>query len=163
MIASNQLTMTGVDGKSVYSFADDGELYTHRIRKLPSGEPREEHGIVIETKLPALQGGDDYDSECVISLSWVDAHFDSESILQKLIEIPNSYDESIADHVTNLYYYEHLGFDNVRLRFVDRDDDRFRIELTGACDDPNNGPDGRLDIHVDTVVRLRRVSAEQTG
>lgn len=138
----------------MYRFDKVGEFYSHRSYIAPFGAKKEKHQIIVQTVLPAVSGGLEYDSECVIGLNWDDPHFDPDSLVAREIEIPTSYNDDLKDHVTNFYYFEHLDFDGVHIKFLAREENRFRIEVTGTAPDPNGKFSDRLKIHIDTIVKL---------
>ncbi len=113
------------------------------------------------TVLPAISGGLEYDSECLIGLDWEDPNFDADLLVGTEIQIPTSYSDELKDHVTSFYYYEHLDFDDVCIRFLAREGNRFRIEVTGTAPDPSGEYSGRLAIHIDTIVELEKFDMER--
>jgi hypothetical protein len=161
MNTSNCLTLDAMDRTGKYTIGKVGNFYSHRSYKSPSGSKREKHQIMFETALPAISGGLEYDSLCIIGLDWEDPNFDADSLVGREIQIPTSYNDELQDHVTNFYYYEHLDFDDVLIKFLAREGNRFRIEVTGTAPDPNGGADGRLKIHVDTIVELEKFDMER--
>lgn len=103
--------------------------------------------INIDAKLPALKGEIEFDCSPVIILSWLEAKFQFDDLLHRTIEIPHSYDEFVGDHVTNFYYFEHLDFENVRIHFLEREGERYRIQVTGTVPEIES-----CSIEIDTIV-----------
>ncbi len=161
MNSPNCLTLDANGRTAKYTFAKVGNFYSHRSYKSPSGSKREKHQIMFETVLPAISGGREYDSECIIGLDWEDPNFDADSLVGREIQIPTSYNDESQDHVTNFYYYEHLDFDDVRIKFLAREGNRFRIEVTGTAPDPSGEDSDRLTIHIDTNVELEKFDMER--
>ncbi len=153
MESPNQLTMKCHDRTAVFSMAGEGNIWFRESRLSQPDDRRDEVVINLETEQPAISGGVEYDCDQSIILSWIDSPFDIDHLHGRTIEIPQSYDETLKDHVTNFYYFEHLDFDDVRIRFVDRDGERFRIEVTGKAPNPTTDGDATMDIHIDTIVK----------
>jgi hypothetical protein len=99
-----------------------------------------------------VSGGSEYRYAPSIILSWLDTPFDLDGLLNRSIHIPLSYSEEQKDHATNFYYGVHLDFDDVRLSFIERNGERFRIRVTGKTLDIESPDPGDMSIEIDAFV-----------
>lgn len=154
MDSPKTLTLKSASRDAEFAMDGEGNLWFRQWPILAEQKTHDKIVINIEAKLPALKGEIEFDCGPVIILSWLDAKFQFDKLLHRTVEIPSSYDEFVGDHVTNFYYFEHLDFDDVRIRFVERDGERYRIQVTGTVPDNESDSDGRMDVRIDTIVRL---------
>lgn len=101
-----------------------------------------------------ISGGRECETTPSITLSWIDSPFRFNDLVGRTISIPKSYDEQIRDHVTNFCHDEHQDLDDVTIEFVETDGERIRISVSGKTDDLYAQGGQRVDIEIDTYVKL---------
>lgn len=154
MKSRNTLILKSTSRDAEFAMDGEGSLWCRDWPILASPKTHDKVVINIEGVLPALKGGIEYDCNPVLILSWLETTFAFEDLLHRTIEIPLSYDECVGDHVTSCYYFEHLDFDDVKIRFLERDGLRYRINVSGNAPDIYAGGTERIDLEIDTIVRL---------
>ena len=152
MDSPNILALKSASRDAQFAMDGEGSLWFRQWPILAAHKTHDKVVINIEAKLPALKGEIEFDCGPVIILSWLEAKFQFDELLHRTIETPRSYDEFVGEHVTSFYYFEHLDFDDVRIQFVEREGERYRIQVTGTAPDMGVESDSRMDIRIDTVV-----------
>ena len=109
--------------------------------------------INIDASKPE-EGGEEFDSSVDVILSWIDSPFSFDSLLDRTIEIPEAFSEEMDDHAVTFYYYEHLDMNKTVIRFIERDGDEYRVQVSGVVEDPCSDGSDMMDISIDTIVRL---------
>ena len=147
MDCPNTLTIRSGTGVTVFTMEDAGELWLRQDWKRGTDK------VVINLQGDErVSGGSEYLHAPSIILSWLDSPFDIDRFLNRSIHIPLSYSEEQGDHATNFYYGEHLDFDDVHIDVVERNDDRFRIRVTGKTIDLESTGHGDMTVEIDTFV-----------
>ena len=157
MESTNTITLTGVNRTAVFEIKENSSIWNRPFNEDGTYDtfPTDsfQYVINIDAKKPAVSGGLEYDSAPSVMLSWIEDFIEPENLVGRTIEIPNSFDARIEDHVTEFYYFEHLEFDNVKIRFVEHDAGCFRIQVTGTAPDPTNRS-AVLEVKIDTIVQV---------
>ena len=143
----NTVTIRSGAGVTVFTMEDAGELWFRQDWK-----PGTDKVVINLEGDKRVSGGSEYLHEPSIILSWLDSPFDLDGLLNRSIHIPLSYSEEQEDHATNFYYGEHLDFDDVRIHFVERHGERFRIRVTGETIDIESTDLGDMTVEIDTFV-----------
>jgi hypothetical protein len=161
MNSPNTLVLKSASRDAVFPMEGEGSLWTrswpnswpNSWPKTSSRKTHDEVVINIEAALPAIKGEIEYDCSPVITLSWLEKTFAFDDLLNRTVNIPRSFDETVGDHMTSFYYFEHLDFDDVRIEFIERDGERYRIKVTGTVPDLEAaGADAKMTIEIDTIV-----------
>lgn len=143
----NTVTIRSGAGVTVFTMEEAGELWFRRDWK-----PGIDQVVINLEGDERVSGGNEYSYAPSIILSWLDSPFDLDGLLNRSIHIPLSYSEEQKDHVTNFYYGVHLDFDDVRVSFVERNGERFRIRVTGKTMDIESTDPGDMTVEIDTFV-----------
>lgn len=151
MNSTNTLSMKSNSRNAIFEMNGEGSIWSRRWPVVATEPTHDEVVINIEAKLPAIRGGIEYDCNPVLILSWLENPYRFEHLLHRTIEIPKSFDAFVNDHVTSFYFFQHLDFDDVVIRFVERDGERYRIQATGTA--PDLASHSRMEIQIDTIVR----------
>jgi hypothetical protein len=152
MDSPNTLILKSATRDAEFPMDGEGSIW---YRKWPIGASRPTHDEVvinIEAELPARKGAIEIDCSPEIVLSWLEPAFQFDDLLHRTIEIPNSYDEFVGDHVTSFHYFDDLDFNDVRIHFVERDGPRYRIKVTRFVPDMQAEDEGQMSIQIDTIV-----------
>lgn len=114
----------------------------------PNWRPNVDRVVINLEANKAISGGVDYQPPPSIILAWLDSPFDLDRLPGRSVYIPQSYDEEQQDHATNFSYGEHLDLDDVHIHFTERDDQRFRIRVTGKVTQLE------AEVEIDTMIRF---------
>jgi hypothetical protein len=146
---ANTLTIRSGAGVTVFAMEEVGKLWFRQDWK-PGIDK-----VVINLEADELiSGGNEYLPTPSIILSWLDSPFHLDGFLNRSIHIPQSYSEEQEDHATDFCYGEHLDFDDVRIDFVERRGERFRIKVTGESIDIESSGHAKMAVEIDTVIRF---------
>ncbi len=147
MECPNTVTIRSGAGVTVFSMDDAGDLWFRE-----DWNPGIDMVVIDLEGGERVSGGNEYLHAPSITLSWLDSPFNLDRLLNRTVHIPLSYSEEHEDHATNFYYGEHLDFDNVYIKFVERDGDRFRVRVTGKTIDIESDVQGDMTVEIDTYV-----------
>lgn len=104
-----------------------------------------EHGRCINLTIDADSNGSkttsdtvDYPAAPNAEVTIYHEQLDLDRLVGRRFNIQSAYDETIGDHVSRFYYYEHEDLDDNVVEFVDRDaDGRYQVSWSGTTIDPN--------------------------
>jgi hypothetical protein len=145
----NTLTIRSGAGVIVFAMEEMGELWICRDWK-----PGIDKVVINLEANELISGGNEHLPIPSIILSWLDSPFHLDGFLDRSIHIPRSYSNEQEDHATDFCYGEHLDFDDVRIGFVERRGERFRIKVTGETIDVESTRHAKMAVEIDTVIRF---------
>lgn len=149
MECPNTLTIRSGAGVTVFAMEDDGDLWFRQDWK-----PGIDKVVINLEGSERISGGNEYSYPPSVILSWLDSPFQLDGFVGRSVHIPLSYSEEQEDHATDFYFNEHLDFNDVRIDFVERTDDRFRIRVTGKTIDIESDAPGDMTVEIDAFVQF---------
>ncbi|WP_425613841.1 hypothetical protein NA78x_003685 [Anatilimnocola sp. NA78] len=149
MECPNTLTIRSGADVTVFAMQDAGELWFRQGWK-----PGIDKVVINLEAGERTSGGSEYSYPPSVILSWLDSPFQLDCLVGRSVHIPLSYSEEQEDHATNFYYGEHLDFDDVRIDFVERIDDSFRIRVTGKTIDIESDAPNDMAVEIDAFIQF---------